>query len=233
MRQLNLSMQKLKAIFISHEHSDHIKGLTVLSKKYQLPVYITEPTLFHGRLSIDPKLVVSFASEQAVTIGNLSIMPFSKHHDASDPYSFTISCSNITVGVFTDLGICCDKLVKHFKKCHAAFLEANYDEDMLDKGGYPFYLKKRIRGGKGHLSNTQALQLFIDHRPAFMSHLFLSHLSKNNNCPKLVQELFNTHAHGVQMIVASRDEATAVYCLDVLPQQQIWMGAAQMSFSFA
>ncbi len=82
---------------------------------------------------------------------------------------------------------------------------------MLDKGSYPYYLKHRIRGGNGHLSNKQALQLFCEHRPAHMSHLFLSHLSKNNNCPKLVQELFRPHAGSTEIILASRFEQTAVY----------------------
>ena len=232
MRQLNLSMQKLKAVFISHEHSDHIKGLKVLSKKYQLPVYITAPTLQNCFLQIENHLVNNFCASETITIGSLNINAFSKHHDACDPYSFTISCGEINVGVFTDLGICCENLIKHFKQCHAAFLEANYDDEMLEKGGYPYHLKKRIRGGKGHLSNHQALQLFMEHRPPFLSHLILSHLSKNNNCPKLVHELFNKHANGVEMIVASRDEATEVYCLDIPVQQRVWIGAAQMSFSF-
>jgi phosphoribosyl 1,2-cyclic phosphodiesterase len=233
MKNLGLSISKLKAVFISHEHTDHIKGVPVLAKKYQLPVYITGPTLQHAYLQIDQHLIKNFVATDTVNIGALSIAAFPKHHDASDPYSFTISCSGINVGVFTDIGAPCEHLISHFKICHAAFLEANYDDEMLDKGNYPYHLKKRIRGGKGHLSNKQALELFTAHRPAHMSHLFLSHLSKNNNCPKLVQELFDTHASGVQMIVASRDAATAVYQLDAALQQRKWIGAAQMSFSFA
>jgi len=233
MSQLGLSLKKVKAVFISHEHTDHIKGLPVFAKKYQLPVYITEATLLHSGQTIEKHLVFSFPPNQPIEIGNLSIAAFPKHHDASDPYSFTISYNQINIGVFTDIGTPCENLVKHFKQCHAAFLEANYDDEMLDTGGYPYHLKKRIRGGMGHLSNKQALELFTMHRPAHMSHLFLSHLSKNNNCPKLVQQLLNEHANGVQMIVASRDEASAVYSIDVTPKQRAWIGAAQMSFSFA
>ena len=102
-------------------------------------------------------------------------------------------------------------LIKHFSQCHAAFLEANYDEEMLDKGRYPYFLKNRIRGGNGHLSNKQALELFLAHKPAYMSHLFLSHLSKDNNCPDLVHNLFQSHANGIEIIVASRLQETAVY----------------------
>jgi phosphoribosyl 1,2-cyclic phosphodiesterase len=113
--------------------------------------------------------------------------------------------------VFTDIGAPCEHLIKHFQQCHAAFLEANYDEQMLEQGRYPYYLKKRIRGGHGHLSNTQALELFKTHKPAYMSHLLLSHLSKDNNNPELVLNLFNQHAGDTKIIVASRHEETEVY----------------------
>jgi len=92
-------------------------------------------------------------------------------------------------------------------------LEANYDEEMLDSGNYPVYLKRRIRGGYGHLSNTQAIEIFTRHRPPYMSHLVLSHLSKNNNDPKLVQQLFDSCAGGINVIVASRYEETPVYSI--------------------
>lgn len=211
MSRLNLSMKNLKAIFVSHEHSDHIKGVEVLSRKYQLPVYITNNTLNHSGLSLPKELTRHFNSFEPVLIGALSIVPFPKLHDASDPYSFVVDCNNIKVGIFTDIGTPCKELIKYFKLCHAAFLEANYDETMLHNGNYPYHLKKRISGGLGHLSNKQALQLFLDHQPSFMSHLLLSHLSKNNNCPQLVRDLFNTNANGVQMIVASRYEETPVF----------------------
>ena len=144
-------------------------------------------------------------------MGDLRITAFPKMHDASDPYSFTVSCKDIKVGIFTDIGLPCENVVNHFQQCHAAFLEANYDDDMLDKGNYPYHLKKRIRGERGHLSNTQALELFKRHRPSFMTHIILSHLSQNNNCPKLVEALFAQHAEGVKMVVASRYQETEVY----------------------
>jgi phosphoribosyl 1,2-cyclic phosphodiesterase len=210
MARLGLSMRKVKAIFISHEHSDHIRGVTVLAKKYGLPVYINQLTLFHGGLRLDD-LVVDFIADAPIKIGDLLITAFAKLHDAAHPHSFTIACGDIKVGVFTDLGAVCENLVQHFQQCHAAFLEANYDEEMLDRGSYPYHLKRRIRGGMGHLSNKQALALFIDYKPAYMSHLFLSHLSKDNNDPTLVHNLFNTHARGAEIVVASRYQETAVY----------------------
>lgn len=211
MLRLGLSMGKVKAIFVSHEHSDHINGIPVLAKKYKLPVYITTPTLIGGRLALAEEQVFPFAPFETITIGDLQITAFPKEHDASNPHSFMITCCGVKVGVFTDIGVACDHVIRHFSQCHAAFLEANYDDEMLDKGNYPYHLKRRIRGGQGHLSNKQALALFMLHKPHYMSHLLLSHLSKNNNDPKLVLDLFAACAGDTHVVVASRHEESKVY----------------------
>lgn len=209
MARLGLTMTKVKAVFISHEHSDHIRGITVLAKKYRLPVYITQGTLTSGKLALNQ--AIPFTAYTPVQVGGLTVTAFPKHHDASEPHSFIVANQEVRIGVFTDIGVPCEHVIRHFQVCHAAFLEANYDEQMLDQGRYPYYLKNRIRGGKGHLSNRQALEIFTTHRPAFMTHLFLSHLSQDNNNPALVQELFDQHANGTQIIVASRHAETPVY----------------------
>ena len=211
MKRLGLNIKKVKAVFISHEHNDHIKGLVALSKKYQLPVYITQGTHKGAQIRLEKNLIYRFRADEPVTIGNLSINAFNKFHDAGDPHSFTVSSDTVTVGVFTDLGRACTQLVRHFKKCHAAFLEANYDEEMLMNGDYPHYLKQRITNGHGHLSNTESLELFRKHRPSFMSHLILSHLSENNNDPALVKALFSSYSKGTEIVIASRYEETEVF----------------------
>ena len=224
MKKLQLSMQTVKAIFVSHEHSDHIRGIAVLAQKWRLPVYSTKPMRRRGSFWIDKELVQDFVQHQPVQVGNLSVTPFPKFHDAADPYSFTVKGNGVTVGVFTDLGKPCDQLVRHFSQCHAAFLESNYDEVMLDKGSYPYHLKNRIRGGQGHLSNRQALELFQQYRPAHLSHLLLAHLSKNNTCPKLVAELFAPHAGNTHVVVASRYEATPVYEIKATGSSALFRG---------
>ena len=214
MKRLGLSMESVKAIFVSHEHTDHIKGVPVIAKKYQLPVYITTNTLRNGGLELDAHLVISFQPYAPVVIGELAITAFPKFHDAIDPHSFVIESKGVKIGVFTDIGAPCERLIHHFQQCHAAFLESNYDEEMLENGSYPYHLKNRIRGGQGHLSNRQALELFNRYRPSFLSHLLLSHLSHNNNCPDLTRALFAPHAGQTKVIIASRHEETPVYFIE-------------------
>ena len=210
MKKIGLLMNKVKAIFVSHEHTDHIKGVSTLAHKYSLPVYITLETAKNGPRLIK-HLIKPFSADQPVQIGDLQILPFTKQHDAIDPHSFIIRNKEITVGVITDIGIVCQQVEKYFKQCNAVFLESNYDELMLENGKYPQILKDRITGGKGHISNNQALELFIHHRSPFLSHLLLAHLSKENNSPELVQQLFAPYAGTTLITVASRYEATQVF----------------------
>lgn len=213
MRVLGLDMRKVKAIFISHEHADHISGMTTLSRKWNLTVFITPATHTGTRLPLQPQLTAAFRPNEPVQIGRLSIMPFTKYHDGCDPHSFTISCEDVRVGVLTDIGRVCKEVTHHFSQCDAAFLESNYDEVMLEQGHYPYHLKNRIRGGKGHLSNREALELFKQHRPEGMSHLLLAHLSKENNDPQLALDYFRPHAGTTEVIVASRYKPSEVYTI--------------------
>lgn len=210
MKALGLNIKNVRAIFVSHEHGDHIKGVSTLANKYSLPVYITGKTALQG-----PRLIrhlsMSFIANETVQTGDLTIIPFRKQHDAADPHSFVIESKGTRIGVFTDIGEVCSEVIRYFGTCHAAFLEANYDEKMLEQGRYPIHLKNRIRGGHGHLSNRQALELFLQHRSPQLSHLLLSHLSKENNSPELAMELFAPHANGTEVLVASRYTHSAVY----------------------
>jgi phosphoribosyl 1,2-cyclic phosphodiesterase len=214
MDRLGLGMEKVKAIFVSHEHTDHIFGIPVLVKKYNLPVYITSETYREAKFHFSRNFLFSFQAHQPVQLGNLLITGFPKLHDAVDPHSFIITCKEVTVGVFTDIGKPCEHVIHHFQKCHAAFLETNYDEERLTNGSYPVFLKNRIRGEKGHLSNAQAFELFTAHRPSFMSHLLLTHLSKDNNRPEIAETLFNSSAKNVKIVIASRDKETCIYQIE-------------------
>ena len=204
-------MLKVKAIFISHEHSDHIKGVCMLSKKYKLPVYITAGTLEGARLSPQNPLHCKLTPYEAVKVGGLEVTSFPKYHDARDPQSFVVCYNGLCIGVFTDIGAPCEHVIKHFKACNAIFLETNYDDQMLLEGNYPVHLKHRIRSNKGHLSNKQALDLFLAHKPSFMSHVFLSHISKENNDPHLVFNLFKSHSKATEVVLTSRHNEIPVF----------------------
>jgi len=146
-------------------------------------------------------------------LGDLTITPFRKSHDAADPHSFMVSGNGVNVGIITDIGHACKQVMKYFSQCHAAFLEANYCIDMLANSSYPYFLQQRISSDEGHLSNAQALDLFINYKSPDLRLLILSHLSKNNNKPALVESLFSQQAGDTQIVVASRYEATPVFCI--------------------
>lgn len=223
LKRLGLSIRKVKAIFITHEHADHIHGVTTLSKKYKLPVYISEITLRNSSVELKPEHSFHFEAYRKIELEGITITPIPKQHDAADPYSFVVEHQDVVVGVFTDLGKPCDHTIRQFSACHAAFLETNYDKEMLDNGGYPIHLKNRIKSDFGHLSNAQALQLFQQHRSPQLSHLFLAHLSRENNRPKLVKEAFEPHAGDTQIIVASRERESKLYHIrkSIVPKNRV------------
>lgn len=217
MLRLGIPLRSIKAIFVSHEHTDHIKGIAVISKKYQIPVYLNQTMIYNGCVNVQKDLIRRYDANQPVRIGTLEVTSFPKHHDACDPHSFIVRSGTATVGVMTDIGRACEQVVKYFNMCDAVFLEANYDDEMLNKGKYPYYLKNRIRSGRGHLSNKEALDLFLNHRAPSLSHILLSHLSKENNCPDLVRNLFSAHAGNVEVVVASRFSESNLFRIGKVP----------------
>ena len=213
MKRSGLELSRLRGIFISHEHSDHIRGVEVLSRRHRLPVHITTATQAGGRLSIEEPLRRPFAAYEPVAAGSLIVTPFPKQHDASEPHSFLVTDGSVTVGVFTDIGTGCEHVVRNFSRCDAAFLECNYDDHLLETGPYPLHLKRRIRSDRGHLSNSQALELFRNHGSR-MRCLLLAHLSQENNDPLIVESVFAPHAGRTKVAVASRYRESEVYRIE-------------------
>ena len=213
LNQLDIPTEKIRAVFISHEHADHISGLETLSSKYKLPVYITKKTHEQCRLNLLPELLRYFEVNQEISIGALQVLTFSKFHDAAEPSSFVVEHQNKRIGIFTDIGHACENVVRHFKECHAAFLETNYDEEMLNQGSYPYVLKERIKSSTGHLSNKQAFELFHQHRNKNLRYLFFSHISKQNNSVQRIHQLFENFSHETEFITAERDKSSALFTL--------------------
>ncbi|MFD1631609.1 MBL fold metallo-hydrolase [Pseudopedobacter beijingensis] len=209
LNRLHLDIGKVKAVFISHEHTDHIKGLKTLSKKHKIPIYFTFATLDNTSLKLEN--INYFNADTPIEVGDLKITAFEKYHDAAHPHSFIVENHELCIGVFTDLGRVCDNLIRHFKMCDAAFLEANYCEEMLKNSRYAYFLKRRISGGNGHLSNNEALELFQNHQTPKLQLLLLAHLSQENNSPELVKQIFDAATIDTQISIASRDFETPVY----------------------
>jgi phosphoribosyl 1,2-cyclic phosphodiesterase len=211
MTQVGLSIDKVKAIIITHEHVDHVRGLGVLSRKYRLPVYLTDGTRSRNSLGVDPSLLCPLIPDLPLRIGHLELLAFLKYHDAAAPVSCVVRQGDKQIGIFTDIGQVCPSVRHHFSQCDIALLESNYDVEMLQNGRYPYVLKNRIRNGFGHLSNDQALRLYEESALPDLRLLMLTHLSGENNCPLRVQQLFEKAKGPARVIVASRHAPSAVY----------------------
>ncbi len=210
MKTQGLTPEKVKAIFITHEHSDHYRGAKVLSDKLQIPVYISEKTWAKSYAKMKPTNVITFTRGDNLTIGSFRICSFAKYHDAIEPCSFRIEHQNKHIGVFTDIGEVCTNVKTEFAKCDFVFLETNYDTEMLEKGNYPSYLKKRVLGKYGHLSNDQAKELVEQHAGSTLKTIYLSHISEDNNRGEIALDTFNGLSEKYNIKLTSRYAPTKV-----------------------
>ena len=214
MQKLNLRLDKVRAIFISHEHIDHVRGVEGLSKRYGIPVYVTAATKGNSHIFIPQNLIRDFTADTEIQIGDLTVIPFTKQHDAADPHSFIIKWNELVVGVMTDIGAACDRVKHYVAQCHALLLESNYDQEMLMNGRYPYPLKQRVSSDVGHLSNDQALSLVMESGSDELKLLLLGHLSKDNNREQLVREVFSSLEGKMHVDIASRFNESRVYAID-------------------
>ena len=205
---------KIRAVFVSHEHFDHVQGVKVIAKHLGVPVYFNYATYNELPKKRRPILVSYFNNSQAVEVSpSITVHPFKKHHDAADPYSFVISISGHNVGVITDIGVADEECVQRFSVCDAVFLEMNYDPEMLRDGSYPQYLKTRIDSELGHLSNGQAIELIERHASPSLTHIIASHISAENNSRELLESLLQPYAQRYEVELAPRFAAGALHSL--------------------
>lgn len=216
-----LSLDDIKAIFITHEHSDHISGLGPVLRKNPIPVYATADTVSAiwektNMNNISPELFHSIRPEEEIEAGEMLVRPFSISHDAVDPVCYTVEKQGKRAAVATDMGCFDDTIIRVLGQCDSVLIEANHDINMLQVGPYPYSLKMRILGNKGHLSNTSCADLIKEILHKDLKHLVLGHLSRENNFPQLayrtvLDELEKTETWGTldtRLMVASRDEPT-------------------------
>ncbi len=211
MHERGLNPEKVKALFISHEHSDHMRGARGVNKKMNLPVYLTAKTHNGSYKNLRTDYPRYFVPGDKIEVGEFTIHTFRKNHDASEPCSFRVQYQNINVGVFTDIGEPCENVTAHLKLCDGLFLEANYDEKMLREGRYPYFLKERVASKLGHLSNVQAFDLLQTHAGENLKCVFLSHISKENNTPEIALNSMINLTSRFDIKLTSRYEAGEVY----------------------
>ena len=220
--RIGISPACLDAILVTHEHIDHIKGIGILSRKYDLPVYATEGTwraMMDKIGNVQEKNIRIFEPEQDFFIGSIDVTPFSTPHDAAQPVGYTFEVSGAKLAIATDLGCVRDGWLKHILGSDAVILESNFDPDMLQTGPYPYELKRRIMGRHGHLSNDDAGEVAAELVRHGAKQIILGHLSKENNYPELalkccelaLREAGLTPYEDFHVIVASRDGCTGMF----------------------
>ncbi|MBI1922421.1 MAG: MBL fold metallo-hydrolase [Geobacter sp.] len=178
----------LHGIIVTHEHSDHVRGVGTVARKYRIPVMISAPTRKQVERLLGKTQVQEFDSGAPVMFRDIVIDPFPITHDAADPVGFVIESHEGKIGIATDLGIATRLVQEKLKQCRMLVLESNHDEQMLQAGPYPWHLKQRIRSRHGHLSNIESAQLLEELIHSGLEGLFLAHLSEVNNDPALALE---------------------------------------------
>ena len=217
--RIGVDVRSLSGIFITHEHDDHIRGVNILSKKFDLPVYANADTWSMMRDKLDgvaPKNVCVFESDRDFHLAGMRVLPFSVPHDAIHCVGFTVTAEGHKVGVCTDLGHVDARILSILSGCELLLFEANHDVDMLMAGSYPYLLKKRILSGNGHMNNDDCGKALVKLYATGVKNVILGHLSKENNYPELAMvavraALEEAGIGDMQIAVAAREEPTGVF----------------------
>ena len=224
LNKLEIKGDELDGILITHEHSDHIKGLGVFSRKYEIPIYATPGTIEGIRNckslgKLPEGLLHEIEIDHPFSLGTLNINPFAISHDANEPSGYRFEQDGKKIAVATDLGKYDEYTVENLKDLNAVLLESNHDIHMLEVGPYPYYLKQRVLGDRGHLSNELSGRLLCDILHNNLRSVLLGHLSKENNYEELAYETVKLEVtlgqnpykgDEIPIAVAKRDQVSAV-----------------------
>ena len=225
--KLELKGEELSGILITHEHSDHIQGLGVFSRKYGIPIYASKGTIdgirnYKSLGTVQDELFHEIKCNEMFMIGDIAVKPFSISHDAYEPTGFRMEHQDKAIAIATDLGKFDDYIVENLKGLNGIVLEANHDIHMLEVGPYPYPLKQRVLGERGHLSNELSGRLLCQILHDGLKCVMLGHLSKENNYAELAYEtvklevtLSNTQYKGddVPLFIADRDKMSKIFHL--------------------
>ncbi|HNV68419.1 MAG TPA: MBL fold metallo-hydrolase [Candidatus Ozemobacteraceae bacterium] len=220
--QCGFDLDRLAGIIVTHEHDDHVKGLQTALKKTDVPVYATPGTI--DALiddNLDNRRFVPVRSGEELDLGKIRVWPFPVPHDAAEPIGLRLEACGRTIGIASDMGHVTPVILEHLTDCDLLCLESNYDDDLLSVCRYPDWLKRRIRGPRGHLGN-RGVRGILSRLKRQLQHLMLFHISQESNTPELVREnveeiLRLPLLQETRLIVASQDEPTPI--LDLLAEQ--------------
>ncbi|PCJ46080.1 MAG: MBL fold metallo-hydrolase [Moraxellaceae bacterium] len=191
LREKQVEPEQLTAILVTHEHADHIKGVSVLSSKYNVPVYLSWGTFCCKALRqrpLDETLVNVITPHEKFVVGDIQVQSVPVPHDAREPIQFIFSNDKWRLGVITDTGSVTPHIISVYGNCDALLLECNHDSELLANGPYPYALKRRVAGDFGHLNNQQAALLLKAVYSDRMQHLIVTHVSQKNNHPDRVKD---------------------------------------------
>nr|QGT51208.1 MBL fold metallo-hydrolase [uncultured Firmicutes bacterium] len=211
---LDIDPNEISAVLVTHEHSDHVKGIGILARKLKIPIYANTGTwkAMYGSLGkIEDEWVKVFATGTEFEIGDIGVRAFDIPHDAAEPVGYCLCGEGKQVAVATDMGEIWENVTNALAGSRTVLLESNHDVHMLEMGGYPYPLKQRVKGQRGHLSNEQAGQLAVKLVQSGTTQILLGHLSQENNYPQLAYQTVKNEleANGIQ---AGKD---------------VWLGVAQ------
>lgn len=220
----SLDFQAVQGLCITHLHPDHCRAAGVFARKTGKPVYVHR-NLVEGsfpeleKLGIPSAQLHVFESLIPFTIGPFTITAFPTSHDSPSPVGFHLQAEERSFTLLTDTGRLDETMSRYALQADILFLEANYDEPMLENGPYPFWLKKRIQGESGHLSNTEAIELLNSCRTEVPTHVYFCHISKTNNRPEILEALCTKHLKwSGKRVVCAHGE---VYCGSLDPKELI------------
>lgn len=191
---IGIDAKKINGILVTHEHSDHIKGMGIMSRKYDLPIYINYKTwlaIEHKIGNIKESNIRIFENDKSYIIGDIYVKPFSIEHDAADPVGYLFSDGKEKLSIATDIGNVTENIRKNIIGSKVVVLESNYDKQMLLAGSYTYSLKKRVMSNIGHLSNEDASKFSVDLIKNGTEKILFAHLSRENNFPALAFETAN------------------------------------------
>jgi phosphoribosyl 1,2-cyclic phosphodiesterase len=219
LQSIGVDVGKLMGIVVSHEHGDHSAGVGVLARKVRCPVWLTRGTFEASRRKFKGReRVMFFDNDENFSIGDLSFQPFAISHDAQDPVNFIVDDGTSKLGVATDMGVVSQLAYERLSKSDMVILESNYDREMLMTGSYPWSVKQRIMGTRGHLDNSDASETLGRLIDAGLEQVVLAHLSEENNSPELAVAASEAviESRGLrryQLSVAEQNRPTPTYVI--------------------